>query len=99
MKEKNINPIFLHVISLVLAVILAVVCSFVLLFYLNKSYKIKTETITGKQHMSRYYMANCSKNVQEEIELAGSLKNKNCITLFGSSELGNELPYSPYYIF
>jgi D-alanine transfer protein len=55
-----------------------------------------TEIIKGEQKMFRGTLVSCSNGIQEEIELAGSLKNPETITIFGSSEL-NACAYSPYF--
>lgn len=55
----------------------------------------KTIEITGTANNLRGHHANCELP-QSEIELIGSLTNKNKLTLFGSSEL-QSLPYSAFY--
>ena len=46
--------------------------------------------------MLRAVHANCARDVQAEMELAGNLSNPYSITIFGSSELG-DLVYAPYH--
>lgn len=95
MKKWFFNLFTFHFIP----VFLGLLFTFCVLFYFDQSLTSKSskiQCIKGKQLMFRGTNANCAENIQQEIELAASLKNQHSITIFGSSELG-PLTYSPYF--
>lgn len=95
MKKWISNSITFHFLPILIGVVLTITC----LFFFDKILEMKkgeTELISGKQKMLRGTNANCVEGNQAELELAGSLKNPESITIFGSSELG-VFPYSPYF--
>ncbi len=71
------------------------------LFLLPNLVEIETEKelkrIEGSKNSIRGLLANLNEKEEIELELVGSLIEKNGITLFGSSELANESSYIPYY--
>lgn len=95
MKKWIVNLFTFHFIPIVFGALLTVAC----LFFFDKVLErkeVKTKYIQGLQKMLRGTNANCVEGNQAELELAGSFKNPESITLFGSSELG-VFPYSPYF--
>ncbi len=80
-------------------IILAVLISYVAIFCFDASLakpSRELKTVAGQQTMKRGWLANFNSGKQAELELNASLKNKNYITLFGSSEL-SESVYCPHY--
>jgi D-alanine transfer protein len=77
---------------LILALLL---CSLVLKFAVNSGGG-KTITVRGGKISERGLLVNLRDSVQQELELLGSLRDKNGITLMGSSELTTESAYIPY---
>ncbi len=95
MKKWIVNLFTFHFIPLIISAVLTVVA----LFFFDKHLETKAPEsilIQGQQLMLRGTNANFEAGNQTELELAGNLKNKKSITLFGSSELG-VFAYSPYF--
>ena len=95
MRHSILGTIKYHIIPIIVSFGLTVV----VLSYLRNnitSRKVKKIEISGKQSYFKGYYANCVNNIQAEIELAGSLQNKDFITFLASSELSNSSPYIPY---
>jgi D-alanine transfer protein len=89
--------IYLHFVPLSIAISLVYIC---LLFSQNIISNIegsqgKTITIEGKQDRVRSYYANLTKGDQPEIDFISSIKNKEQLTIFGSSEFSDS-PYCSY---
>jgi D-alanine transfer protein len=89
MKRVILNFLSFHILPVFIVIIIITI---IVNYFKNN---IATEII-GKQETYKGYYANCSNTTQEEIELAGSLQNKNFITFLASSELSNKSPYIPY---
>jgi D-alanine transfer protein len=81
--------------------IIGLTISSILLIFGTSILKSKSEnntiTVKGTKTTVRGYFANLNSNDSSELELVGSLTEKNGISLFGSSELSNETSYIPYY--
>lgn len=95
MKKWIVEFIQYHLIPIFFGILF----TFIALYFFDKNQtfqKTKFTEITGKQKVLRGTIANCVEGIQTELELAGSLKNPESITIFGSSELGIQ-PYSPYF--
>jgi poly-D-alanine transfer protein DltD len=95
MKRPILNFLSFHIFPIFIVFFITII---VLKYFKNNiaDNKIKTTEIIGKQEMYKGYYSNCANSTQEEIELAGSLQNKNFITFLASSELSNNSPYIPY---
>lgn len=61
----------------------------------DQAYTVKSKTISGEQMRQSGILMNYADGEQSEIDLIASLKNKNQLTLFGSSEFTNT-PYGSY---
>lgn len=57
---------------------------------------IEVIKISGKQSKMSGYYSNLREGDQAEIDFIGSIKNKNQLTIFGSSEFSNS-PYTPFH--
>lgn len=95
MKKWIIELVQYHIIPISFGILF----TFIALYFFDKNQtfqKTKYTEIKGKQTVFRGTITNCTEGIQAELELAGSLKNPESITIFGSSELGVQ-PYSPYF--
>jgi D-alanine transfer protein len=86
-----------------LPLILAFASSIVLLFALNSIFFSKgsskattIKNIKGKQKLTRGVQVNYATGVDAEINFLANIRNKNHLSLMGSSEFA-DLPYSSYY--
>ncbi len=63
---------------------------------LSQDKTTKSKIISGKQSLTRGVQVNYAAGVEAEINFLANIRNKNHITLMGSSEFA-DLPYSSYY--
>lgn len=85
-----------HFIPFLIATVISVGCIALFIQYKPVDGNPPQRIISGKQTMLRGLLSNCVGSEQSEIELAGALKNKSVLTIFGSSEL-SDLKYSSYF--
>jgi len=88
--------IFLHVIPIIIALTLVL-----LIFPLVRNHfnpKNTTKIIKGKQTKISAVMSDLVNSPNDELEYVASIKNKNQLTLFGSSEF-TDSPIIPYHFF
>lgn len=84
-----------HLVPIILSLFLIYCLTAVVSRFLVNDLAPKTEIISGVASSERGVLDNCSQK-QAQIELIGSLQNKEKLTIFGSSEL-QSLPYTCYF--
>ena len=85
-----------HLLSILTALFLCICCFFIVLKYkLFVKENLKTTIIKGEKNSQQGFLANLLAGDSSEIDFVGSLKEKNGITLLGSSEITGDFQFMP----
>lgn len=95
MKKILLGLFTYHLIPIILSIFLIYCLNVIGSRFVGSGGKPETEIISGKASSERGMFDNCSKR-QAQIELIGSLQNKQKLTVFGSSEF-QSLPYTCFF--
>lgn len=90
-----IGSFYRHVISAIIGLGISYLLIIIFIHYNEIKINKSTKIIKGEKTSIKGLLGNLTISENDEIQLIGSLKDKNGVTFIGSSELDSVSPYSP----